>query len=69
MPFLQEDVGTLAVGCQFDALLVDGGCGAAYDLFPQNSQLDCIEKFLTLGDDRHIAQVWVQGRPIKHPQQ
>lgn len=25
-----------------------------------------LEKFLCLGDDRHIVQVWVQGRPVKN---
>ncbi|EFN55526.1 hypothetical protein CHLNCDRAFT_8558, partial [Chlorella variabilis] len=59
-----DRVGTLAPGQQFDALLVDGGCGAAYDLFPQSSPLEQVEKFLCCGDDRHIVQVWVQGRPI-----
>lgn len=69
LPPVQDRVGTLAPGQQFDALLVDGGCGAAYDLFPQSSPLEQVEKFLCCGDDRHIVQVWVQGRPIKHPGQ
>lgn len=24
-----------------------------------------VEKFLCLGDDRHIQQVWVQGKPVE----
>lgn len=31
---LQDSVGTLEVGKELDALLIDGRCGAAYDVFP-----------------------------------
>ncbi len=31
---LQGTVGTLEAGKEFDALLIDGRCGAAYDVFP-----------------------------------
>lgn len=64
---IQDSVGTLEVGKELDALLIDGRCGAAYDVFPSVTPhpLQELEKFLCLGDDRHIARVWVQGRPVK----
>lgn len=60
-------MGTLQPGLEFDALLVDGGCGAAYDAFQPCAPEEAVEKFLNLGDDRHVRQVWVQGRPLKDP--
>ncbi|KAL4422640.1 hypothetical protein ABPG75_008837 [Micractinium tetrahymenae] len=64
---IQDRVGTLEAGKEFDALLIDGRSGGAYDVFPSvtPSLLQELEKFLCLGDDRHITNVWVQGRPVK----
>ena len=65
---LEAVLGNFAVGKQFDAVRVKCENGA-YDTFPE-----CIpdgtprlhvdfEQFLNLGDDRNVAQVYVQGVP------
>jgi guanine deaminase len=62
---LQEKVGCFAVGKEFDALLVEVGvAGSAFDVFEnkQGRPLLLLEAFLNNGDDRNIAEVYVQGR-------
>ena len=62
---MQDKVGSLEIGKQFDALLVDCSDGATFDCFVGDTALDAFEKFLNLGDDRNISQVWVKGARIK----
>ncbi|KAF6259802.1 hypothetical protein COO60DRAFT_974875 [Scenedesmus sp. NREL 46B-D3] len=61
---LQEKVGVFAVGMEFDALLVDVGApdGPFDALIGQGQPLVMLEQFLNNGDDRNIAEVYVQGR-------
>jgi len=62
---LDEMVGSLEAGKEFDALVIDAGGGAGFDLFPgRDGPLQMLEKFLNNGDDRHIAAVYVQGRRV-----
>jgi guanine deaminase len=53
--------GALEPGHAFDALLIDAGCGAAFDAFEGDELMQLLEKFVHLGDDRHIREVFVQG--------
>lgn len=73
---LQERVGNLEVGKQFDCLVVDcGSCRVRgidtnpfpFDVFPDDSTLDRLEKFVQIGDDRNIRHVYIGGRCLKHP--
>jgi len=63
---LEEHLGCLEVGRQFDAILVDVSCGA-FDRFaeavrtPTRLPVD-LEQFINLGDDRNVRRVWVRGR-------
>ena len=63
---LEEHLGCLEVGRQFDAILVDMSCGA-FDRFaeavrtPTRLPVD-LEQFINLGDDRNVRRVWVRGR-------
>ncbi len=57
---LEAVCGNFAPGKQLDALVVDCGAGVI-DLFGRETTLEKFEKFLFLGDDRNIAQVWVDG--------
>ena len=72
---LQEEVGSLEVGKAFDCLIVD--CGKftldsdrrrsalfPYEVFPDDSNLDRLEKFVQIGDDRNIRQVYVNGKQV-----
>ena len=60
---LQDETGSFAEGKAFDALLVDTSTGGSFDVF-QDSLEDLVEKFVNLGDDRHISAVYVQGRLV-----
>ncbi|KAJ3333148.1 hypothetical protein HDU76_011065 [Blyttiomyces sp. JEL0837] len=39
------------------------------DLFPHDTVMSLFEKFIFLGDDRCISQVWVRGRPCLKPKE
>ncbi|WIA23628.1 hypothetical protein OEZ85_000333 [Tetradesmus obliquus] len=65
---LQETVSHFAVGMAFDALLIDAGLpGGPFDVLQAAGEevkqpLLLLEQFLNCGDDRNIAEVYVQGR-------
>eukprot|EP00877_Chromochloris_zofingiensis_P000040 jgi/Chrzof1/10036/Cz04g24270.t1 len=62
---LDSTIGSFAVGNQFDALLIDTKATGCFDVFPHEGPAQLLEKFLNNGDDRNIAQVFVQGRRCK----
>ncbi|XP_030647259.1 guanine deaminase isoform X1 [Chanos chanos] len=62
---LDEQIGNFEVGKDFDALRVnlcvpDG----PVDVFPGEEPMVIFEKFLNLGDDRNIVEVYVAGRRV-----
>jgi len=69
-------VGRLDAGFAFDALLVSlPPCRAwdaprrpfaasRVDVWPTDKPIDLLQKFLHVGDDRDIAEVYVQGRCV-----
>ncbi|XP_026068393.1 guanine deaminase [Carassius auratus] len=62
---LDDQTGNFVVGKDFDALRVnvcvpDG----PIDLFPGEAPKVILEKFLNLGDDRNITEVYVAGRQV-----
>lgn len=66
---LDHKVGNFAAGKDFDALIVDVSL-PPIDLFdePANDAdrlLEQLQKFLYVGDDRNITQVFVAGRQVK----
>lgn len=63
---LQHQVGTFEEGKEFDALLVDVNVpGGPFDIFDGDTMEDQFEKFINLGDDRNIVEVYVQGKLVK----
>jgi guanine deaminase len=49
----------------FDAIVVDPFVkNSPFDVFPVDDILQVFEKFIFLGDDRNIVQVYVQGRRV-----
>lgn len=53
------------VGKELDALIVNPLVeGGPFDLFDSDATLDVLEKWLTLGDDRNIHEVYVKGRCV-----
>ena len=62
---MQDSIGQLHEGMQFDALLVDCKSTGTFDVYPSDTLMDQLEKFATVGDDRNIAGVWVKGRRVR----
>jgi guanine deaminase len=63
-----DKLGTFAIGKEFDALKISTleETGAASTLLEDDDLMTVIfEKFLMSGDDRNIAEVYVQGRSVK----
>ena len=59
-------MGTFEEGKEFDALLVDVNAeGGPFDIFDGDAMEDQFEKFINLGDDRNIVEVYVQGVCVK----
>jgi len=64
---LQHRIGTLAVGMEFDAIVLSAGSaenGAAYSpvqVFDSDTLSDMFQKLCVLGDDRNVKRVFVQG--------
>ena len=57
-------VGSFEPGYDFDALVIDDGelmIDAGYSL------LERLERFVYIGDDRHIVARYCQGRPVPDP--
>ncbi|PNH11926.1 Guanine deaminase [Tetrabaena socialis] len=65
---LADRIGSFEVGKEFDALLVDtamGGTSGPFDVFADEDDLNHFEKFINLGDDRNLVEVYVQGVCVK----
>ena len=62
---LQDSLGNFLVGKYFDALIVNVHANPQIPMAPQNSLHNLFEKFIFCGDDRCIANVFVQGRQLK----
>ncbi|GLC37407.1 hypothetical protein PLESTM_000580300 [Pleodorina starrii] len=65
---MADRVGTFEVGKEFDALLVDtnlGGTSGPFDVFEGEDDDQRFEKFINLGDDRNLIEVYVQGVCVK----
>lgn len=59
----QDVVGSFEVGKDFDALLVDvHAARSPFDIFDGEDDMQALEKFLNLGDDRNLVEVWVEVR-------
>ncbi len=65
---LQDQVGGFDVGLEFDALRIrmDKSAKRSTHLFGFETLEDMVHKFVFIGDDRNIVQVFVQGRLVKN---
>ncbi|XP_036453872.1 guanine deaminase isoform X3 [Colossoma macropomum] len=62
---LDDQTGNFEVGKDFDALRVNMCIpGGPVDVFPGQGPKVILEKFLNLGDDRNIVEVFVAGRRV-----
>ena len=71
---LNKEIGRFEIGKQFDALLIDvyakNGPIDEYDYsLAQNEEvlLEKVQRFVYMGDDRNIKEVYVKGREVKCP--
>lgn len=64
---LDQLVGQLDEGFQFDAIRIrlNSKTHPSSHLFGHESIEDMVHKFVFLGDDRNVVQVWVNGRIVK----
>jgi len=60
---LQHTIGKFAPGYHFDALVLDLQPDNI-DVFPSDTLEDKLQKLLTVGDDRNVAQVYVKGKLV-----
>ena len=63
---LDNKVGGFDVGLQFDAIRVRMNAKHDTELFGFETISDMIHKFVFLGDDRNLVQVFVKGRCVKN---
>lgn len=65
---LDDDVGALETGLKLDCLRVrlSSRKNPVTALFGHESVRDMVHKFVFVGDDRNVAQVWVGGREVKN---
>ncbi|XP_032297138.1 guanine deaminase isoform X1 [Coturnix japonica] len=62
---LDDIIGNFEVGKEFDALLINTKASdSPFDLFSTDTFEDCLQKFLYLGDDRNISEVYVAGKQV-----
>ncbi|KAM6991100.1 guanine deaminase [Passerculus sandwichensis] len=58
-------IGNFEVGKEFDALLINTKASdSPFDLFSADDFEDTLQKFLYLGDDRNISEVYVAGKQV-----
>ena len=63
---LDDITGRFDINLQFDALRIKmNGCKKETRLFGYESLKDMIQKFVFLGDDRNIIQIYVGGKLVK----
>ncbi|KXS10431.1 guanine deaminase [Gonapodya prolifera JEL478] len=61
---LEDTIGNLTVGKDFDAVLVNPTVKGPLRVFEHDHLAALFEKYLFLGDDRNTESVWVKGRKI-----
>ncbi|XP_061116429.1 guanine deaminase [Conger conger] len=62
---LHKQTGNFEVGKDFDALLINPVVSdSPFDVFPSEGPKVILEKFLNLGDDRNIEEVYVAGKKV-----
>ncbi|XP_010177251.1 PREDICTED: guanine deaminase-like, partial [Mesitornis unicolor] len=62
---LDDVIGNFVVGKEFDALLINTKASdSPFDLFSADTFEDALQKFLYLGDDRNIFEVYVAGKQV-----
>ncbi|XP_051875558.1 guanine deaminase [Pristis pectinata] len=62
---LDKLIGNFEVGKDFDAVLINTSVpNSPFEVFPEDTLMDIFQKFLFLGDDRNISEVYVAGKQV-----
>ncbi|XP_006627040.3 guanine deaminase [Lepisosteus oculatus] len=62
---LDDTIGNFEVGKDFDAVLISPSVpDSPFDVFESDTTENILEKFLNLGDDRNIVEVYVAGNRV-----
>jgi guanine deaminase len=61
---LESKIGNFAVGKNLDAILVDMDSSRPIHTFDHDTLADKFEKFIYLGDDRHMLDIFVNGHSV-----
>jgi guanine deaminase len=64
---MSDRIGNFLVGKSFDALLIDATPDVQlrpFDVFEADFASDVFQKFIFLGDDRNIAEIYVSGKKL-----
>eukprot|EP00128_Syssomonas_multiformis_P000886 Colp12_sorted_trinity150504_noHs@21336 len=63
---LDDTIGNFLPGKDFDALLVDANVdNTPIDIFDEDTTEDIISKFLMVGDDRNVSEIFVAGKKVQ----
>ena len=54
------------IGLQFDAIRIRMNCSHDTELFGFETIEDMVHKFVFIGDDRNVVQVYVKGKCVKN---
>lgn len=62
---MEDSLGNFLPGKFFDALVIDPSApNSPIDVFADDKLIEIFQKFIFLGDDRNIQQVWVNGKKL-----
>jgi len=61
---LQDRVGTLSIGMEFDAIILSADVDSPVQIFDSDRITDVFQKLCVLADDRNVKRVFVQGRDV-----
>lgn len=63
---LDSKIGNFEIGKDFDALIIDMNVkNSSVDYFDNCDPMELLQKFVFVGDDRNVQNVFVKGKNVK----
>jgi guanine deaminase len=62
---LEHRIGTFGIGMEFDAIILSAAVSSPVHVFEMDSVEDVFQKLCTLGDDRNVKRMFVQGKEVE----
>lgn len=64
---MDKEIGNFEVGKSFDALRINvATIGSPFSFLNRETTKEKVQKFIMLGDQRNIVEVYVEGRKVNH---